>query len=75
LGGNGEYPGSFEFGQAGCENALGRTELFNQFLDAGWTQPRRQGQREPVDAMVRSRVEGGNRHVGTANFNIIRHIA
>jgi hypothetical protein len=60
LRGNGAHPHGFEFGQAGLEYALGSATVLDQFLDARRAQSLRESQREPVDALLRSGVEGGN---------------
>src|SRR5258707_783557 len=56
-------PGGFEFCQAGTEDAFGSAIMFDQFPDARRAQSRGQREREPVGALARSGVGGGNDHI------------
>jgi len=60
----------FKLGQAGLEHALRSAILFNQLPNPRRPQPRRQSQREPIDTLMRRRIEPA-----TAALDISRSVA
>ena len=51
---NGLNAGAFQFGQRGAEDCLRRSEMFDQLSRPGWTQSRRQRERDPREKICGS---------------------